>query len=63
MLPNRWNIFRTLLVHFILIHKSDSEIRYFAVLFHTGQSINELENGPSSYRQKGIYFALVLIKR
>ena len=35
MLPNRWNIFRTLLVHFILIHKSDSQIRYFAVLFHS----------------------------
>ena len=27
--------------------------------WYTGQSINELENGPSSYRQKGIYFEWV----
>ena len=29
----------------------------------TGQRINELENGPSSNRQKNIYFALVLMMR
>ena len=29
---------------------------------HTGQSINELDNDPSSYRQKGIYFEWVLMK-
>ena len=28
----------------------------------TGQSINELENGPSLYRQKGIYFEWVFMK-
>ena len=28
----------------------------------TGHSINELENGPSSYRQKGIYFEWVFMK-
>ena len=28
----------------------------------TGQSINELENGPSSYRQKGVYFEWVFMK-
>ena len=27
----------------------------------TGQNINELENGPSSYRQKGIYFEWVFM--
>ena len=32
------------------------------VSFSTGQSINELENGPSSYRQKGIYFEWVFMK-
>ena len=29
---------------------------------NTGQGINELENGPSSYRQKGIYFEWVFMK-
>ena len=28
----------------------------------TGQSINELENGPSSYKRKRIYFAWVFMK-
>ena len=27
-----------------------------------GQSLNELENGPSSFRQKGIYFEWVFLK-
>ena len=30
---------------------------------NTGQRINELENGPSSYRQKSNYFAWVFMKR
>jgi len=29
---------------------------------YTGQSINKLENGPSSYRQKCVYFAWIFMK-
>ena len=32
------------------------------VTYCTGRSINELENGPSSYRQKGINFEWVFMK-
>ena len=32
------------------------------IVCNTGQRINELENGPSSYRQKGINFEWVFMK-
>jgi len=35
---------------------------YYIYKYCTGRSINELENGPSSYKQKCIYFEWVFMK-
>ena len=51
MLPNRWNIFRTLLVHFILIHKSDSKfdiLRFYSIASDT------VRQNDKTFKERGV---------
>ena len=41
--------------------RANRELLPNVTVISTGQRINELENGPSSYRQKGIYFEWVFM--